>query len=70
MMRKPDKAQRKLTADYLEKFSLALATAIAAKIFFSEDGITTMTIFAAVIMITSFFASYLFMARRIRTIRR
>lgn len=38
-----DRAQRKLFADFFEKFAVALATAVAAKVFFAEEGMTVMT---------------------------
>lgn len=46
-----DKAQRKLMAGFMEKLSVALATAVAAKIFFSEEGMTLLTLYAAILMI-------------------
>lgn len=46
-----DKAQRKLLAGYMEKFAVALATAISAKVFFSEEGMTMLTLYAAAFMV-------------------
>lgn len=45
-----DRAQRKVFAGYFEKFSVALATAVAAKIFFAEEGMTVMTWCAIAVM--------------------
>lgn len=57
---KPDIAQRKYLADFLGKFALALATAIAAKIFFSDEpGFTLTMLFAAIVMLLSFVLGYI-----------
>lgn len=54
-----DKAQNKLLADFCEKFALAIATAIAAKIFFAEEGLTAMTYCAIAAAVTLLLLSIL-----------
>lgn len=58
-MRKPDRAQRKIAAGFFEKFAVALATAVSAKVFFAEEGLTVMTYCAVAVMIVSFIMSML-----------
>lgn len=49
-----DSAQRKLIADFLSKFALALATAIAAKLFFNEEPLEESVAIAAIVMVIMF----------------
>lgn len=49
-----DNAQRRLIADSLAKFAIALATAIAAKLFFSDEELEFSVAIAALIMFAIF----------------
>lgn len=55
-----DKAQRKLLADFFEKFALAIATAVSAKVFFAEEGLTVMTYCAIAVAVVFFSLSMFF----------
>lgn len=54
-----DKAQNKLLADFCEKFALAIATAISAKVFFAEEGLTAMTCSAIAVAVVLLLLSLL-----------
>lgn len=55
-----DRAQRKIVADFFEKFALAIATAVSAKVFFAEEGLTAMTYCAIAVSVVFFVLSLVF----------